>query len=105
MPTEITEVIKLHANGEPTFESLGLGGYGPIGIIQTFYELLHVDCNLPWWATIVLTSALIKIATFPFTISVHKNTSNMNKIMPQIVKLQEDMTEARKCGNSQEGVY
>lgn len=105
MPTEITEVIKLHANGEPTFESLGLGGYGPVGIIQTFYELVHINCNLPWWATIVLTSVLIKVATFPLSISVQKNTSNMNRILSQIIKLQENMTDARRCGNSQDGVY
>lgn len=105
MPTEITEVIKLHANGEPTFESLGLGGYGPVGIFQTFYELLHVNCNLPWWATIVLTSVLIKLATFPCSIFVQRNSGNMCKVLPEIVKLQENMTEARKCGNSQEGVY
>lgn len=105
MPAEITEVIKLHANGEPTFESLGLGGYGPVGIIQTFYELVHVNCNLPWWATIVLISVLIKVATFPLSISVHKNTSNMNRILLQMMKLQENMTDARRCGNSQDGVY
>ncbi|XP_033190099.2 OXA1L mitochondrial inner membrane protein [Bombus vancouverensis nearcticus] len=102
LPAEITEVIKLHANGEPTFESLGLGGYGPVGIIQTFYELVHVNCNLPWWATIVLISVFIKVATFPLSISVHKNTSNMNRILPQMVKLQENMTDARRCGNSQD---
>ncbi|XP_043593072.1 mitochondrial inner membrane protein OXA1L isoform X1 [Bombus pyrosoma] len=102
LPTEITEVIKLHANGEPTFESLGLGGYGPMGIIQTFYELLHINCDLPWWATIVLTSVLIKLATFPCSIIVQRNTSNMSKILPQMIRLQENMTEARNCGNSQE---
>ncbi|XP_050581389.1 mitochondrial inner membrane protein OXA1L [Bombus affinis] len=102
LPTEITEVIKLHANGEPTFESLGLGGYGPVGIIQTFYELLYVNCNLPWWATIILTSALIKFATFPCTVSAHKNSSKMTNILPKMVKLQDNITEARKCGNFQE---
>ncbi|XP_060815610.1 mitochondrial inner membrane protein OXA1L [Bombus pascuorum] len=102
LPTEITEIIKLHANGEPTFESLGLGGYGPMGIIQTFYELLHINCNLPWWATIVLTSVLIKFVTFPCSVLTQKNASNMNNILPQIVKLQENMTEARTCGNYQE---
>ncbi|XP_071876454.1 OXA1L mitochondrial inner membrane protein [Bombus fervidus] len=101
-PTEITEIIKLHTNGEPTFESLGLGGYGPMGIIQTFYELLHINCNLPWWATIVLTSTLIKFATFPCTILAQKNATNMSTILPQMVRLQENMTEARTCGNYQE---
>lgn len=102
LPTNITEAIKLHANGEPTFESLGLGGYSPIGIIQTFYELLHINCNLPWWATIVITSVLVKLITFPCVIFAQRNSSNMNNILPKMVKLQENMTAARKCGNYHE---
>lgn len=47
-------VQKVHANGEVAFESLGLGGYSPVGIIQSSMEWLHVSFNLPWWSTIAI---------------------------------------------------
>ncbi|KAG6798192.1 mitochondrial inner membrane protein OXA1L [Apis mellifera caucasica] len=102
---EITKTLDLHANGEPTFESLGLGGYGPFGLSQYFYEWLHISCDLPWWATIILTSTLIKLLTFPCSISIQKNNAKLNNILPQMVKIQENMTEARKCGNSMEAAH
>ncbi|XP_031365570.1 mitochondrial inner membrane protein OXA1L [Apis dorsata] len=99
---EITKTINLHANGEATFESLGLGGYGPFGLFQYFYEWLHISCDLPWWATIILTSTIIKLLTFPCSIAIQKNNAKLNNVLPQMVKIQENMTDARKCGNSME---
>ncbi|XP_017754895.1 PREDICTED: mitochondrial inner membrane protein OXA1L [Eufriesea mexicana] len=99
---EITQVIKYHANGEPTFESLGLGGYGPIGLIQSFYEFVHINCSLPWWLTIMLISILLKLAMFPTSVSTQRNNAKMQLIIPQIVQIQEKMTDARKCGNMEE---
>lgn len=49
---ELTKVI-LSANGEPTFASLGLGGWTPSGIVQQLLEYVHVE-GLPWWLAIVL---------------------------------------------------
>ncbi|PBC31058.1 mitochondrial inner membrane protein OXA1L [Apis cerana] len=102
---EITKTINLHANGEPTFESLGLGGYGPFGLFQYFYEWLHISCDLPWWATIILTSTIIKLLTFPCSIAMQKNNAKLNNVLPQMVKIQENMTDARKCGNSLEAAH
>ncbi|XP_043524618.1 mitochondrial inner membrane protein OXA1L [Frieseomelitta varia] len=99
---EITKIINLHPNGEPTFESLGLGGFGPFGIFQSFYELLHINCHLSWWATIILTSVILKLATFPCSIYAQRNSVNMQRVLPQMVKLQQNMTDARRCGNTHE---
>lgn len=46
-------VVKVHPNGETAFESLGLGGYSPVGLVQNLLEFVHISCNMPWWATIV----------------------------------------------------
>lgn len=51
MPTPTEEV--LNSLGEPTFTSLGLGGYAPSGWIQSGLEALHVGLDLPWWGAIV----------------------------------------------------
>lgn len=55
IPEQLAEITeKLNALGEPTFESLGLAGWSPIGLVHRFFEFAHVDLGLPWWQTIVL---------------------------------------------------
>lgn len=49
---EITEA--LNAAGEPAFETMGLGGWTPVGIVQNCLEYLHIACDLPWWTSIVI---------------------------------------------------
>lgn len=57
LPTPIQEmvenIVKLHPNGEPMLESLGLGGWYPSGILQSLLELMHINLDMPWWLTIV----------------------------------------------------
>lgn len=51
----VEEIVSAtNALGEPTLQSLGLGGWSPIGIIQQLLDMVHVSCGLPWWATIAL---------------------------------------------------
>jgi len=49
----VENIVKLHPNGEPTFESLGLGGWTPVGMVQNFLEFMHINLGMPWWLTIV----------------------------------------------------
>lgn len=53
----------LNALGEPTFQSLGLGSWTPVGFIQSCLEYVHVSANLPWWATIAIGELLFFPAT------------------------------------------
>lgn len=39
---------------EPTFASQGLGGWSPVGLVQSAFELLHINVGMPWWMTIVV---------------------------------------------------
>lgn len=47
-------VDQLNALGEPTFASLGLGGWTPVGFVQNCFEYLHVTLGIPWWEAIVI---------------------------------------------------
>ncbi|XP_076758949.1 OXA1L mitochondrial inner membrane protein [Xylocopa sonorina] len=98
----IVEAIKVHANGEPTFESLGLGGYSPIGLIQSYFEWLHISCDMPWWLSVVVTALFIKIVTFPLAIDVQRNTSKLQNVLPEMVELQDRLTQSRRTGNVEE---
>ena len=54
IPPEVTEQIVETVGGEPTFASLGLGGWSPVGLVQNSLEYLHIGCDLPWWTSIVI---------------------------------------------------
>ncbi|CAK9799389.1 Mitochondrial inner membrane protein OXA1L [Anthophora quadrimaculata] len=99
---QIIEAVKLHANGEVTFDSIGLGGWGPIGIMQSYFEWIHITCDMPWWGAIILTSVIVKLVTIPFTVDVMRNSAKMQNVVPEMVQLQENLTEARNSGNAEE---
>ncbi|XP_063232812.1 mitochondrial inner membrane protein OXA1L [Bacillus rossius redtenbacheri] len=90
------------AAGEPSFASMGLGGWGPVGIVQNCLEYLHVDCGVPWWASIVIGTVVVRMALFPLVIKAQRNAAKMNNYMPQLQVLQMKMTEARETGNQLE---
>lgn len=98
---EISDIVSnLAANGEPTFASLGLGGWTPVGIVQNCMEFLHVGCDLPWWGVIAIGTICVRLALFPLVIASQRNAAKMNNHMPQMQVLQMKMTEARQAGNS-----
>lgn len=61
IPQDIIDetVNQLNALGEPTLESLGLGGYSPVGLAQKAFEFLHVSVGLEWWAAIAVGECII----------------------------------------------
>lgn len=87
---------------EPTFASLGLGGWSPVGALQTALEFLHVDCGLPWWGTIIASTIAMRLLLTPVVIISQRNAAKMNNAMPDIQKIQLKMTEARQRGNAAE---
>lgn len=122
-PPPIPEVLseevvqQLNSLGEPTFASLGLGGWTPVGMVQNCFEYLHVSLGVPWWAAIVIgkkrvlcsTEPLIFLSTagtifirtlmLPLVVIAQRNAAKMNNNLPQMQALQQKMTEARLAGN------
>lgn len=95
-----TVVEALAANGEPTFASLGLGGYSPIGLLQNVLEFMHVSCDLPWYVTIALSTVLIRVLLTPLVIISQRNAAVMRNVMPEMQEIQNKLTEARQMGNA-----
>ncbi|XP_078046800.1 OXA1L mitochondrial inner membrane protein isoform X2 [Augochlora pura] len=92
-------IIILKANGEPTLESIGLGGYYPIGLVQKVLDAMHYYFEMPWWAAIAVGTLCVRILLFPLVIKIQRNSANMNKYAPEMQKLQQKMSEARRKGN------
>lgn len=100
---DITEAVQsLAANGEPTFASLGLGGWSPIGIVQNCLEYLHISLDVPWWGAIMIGTVVVRLLMFPLVIVSQRNTAVMNNNLPEIQLLQTKMTQARQTGNQLE---
>ncbi|XP_033207798.1 mitochondrial inner membrane protein OXA1L-like [Belonocnema kinseyi] len=56
-----------------SLQSYGLGGYLPIGLTQHFLFFINTTCGLPWWTTIILGTAGIKVALFPLFLKMQKH--------------------------------
>jgi len=93
-PLEISEII-----GEPSFDSLGLASWWPSGRMQYFMETLHIGIELEWWQTIVVSTVLMRCLMFPVVVMSQRNMANMANNSPQMMVIQDKMTEARKRGD------
>ncbi|KAL0821174.1 hypothetical protein ABMA28_005793 [Loxostege sticticalis] len=101
--SEVTEAVQsLAANGEPTFASLGLGGWSPVGLVQNCLEFLHVSLDVPWWGAILIGTICVRVVMFPLVIMSQRNSATMNNNLPEIQLLQLKMTQARQTGNQLE---
>lgn len=85
---------------EPTFASIGLGGWSPVGLLQYWLEFLHVSCDLPWWGAIVVSTICMRALLTPLVIIVQRNAAKMSEVMPKMQEIQVKITEARQMGNA-----
>uniref|UniRef100_W8BGV9 Mitochondrial inner membrane protein OXA1L n=1 Tax=Ceratitis capitata TaxID=7213 RepID=W8BGV9_CERCA len=90
----------LNAAGEPTFASIGLGGWTPVGLVENCMEFLHISCDMPWWGAIAVGTLVVRTIIFPLVIMAQRNAAKLNNFMPQMQVLQVKMTEARQSGNA-----
>lgn len=93
---------ELNALGEPTLQSMGLGGNGPAGCIQQILEFLHVTVDVPWWGAIALGAVVIRTILFPLMIYQRKVAINFRNHMPTIARLQQKISDAKTVGNNVE---
>nr|CAD7407403.1 unnamed protein product [Timema cristinae] len=96
--SDMSDVI-VQVAGEPSFASMGLGGWTPVGIVQNCMEYLHIGLDLPWWASIALGTVVVRVIMFPLVIAAQRNAAKMNNNLPQLQILQMKMSEARQSGN------
>ncbi|XP_033113554.1 mitochondrial inner membrane protein OXA1L-like [Anneissia japonica] len=87
---------------EVPFSELGLGGYSPVGLLQTALEFLHVSAGLPWWAAIATGTLIARVAVFPIIVRNQRYSVRMNNVMPTFQRLTAKFNEARSSGDQTE---
>ena len=55
VPIESTGVDIVTNFGDPPFEALGLASWWPSGRVQFLMEYIHVQLDVPWWGTIMIS--------------------------------------------------
>ncbi|XP_066595869.1 mitochondrial inner membrane protein OXA1L [Prorops nasuta] len=96
--------VQHHVNGDITFESLGLGGYSPVGILQKVFEWLHIECDLPWWSCILIATTCIRLIILPIAIKTQRQSAKMRVYMPKLNELQQNLKEAKLSPDPMEGI-
>ena len=82
------DAARVLAEGE-TFSSLGLGGYSPVGLLQSSMELIHNSTGLPWWGTILVSTLCIRVLFLPINLYLQKNAIRLNNVQPLVHKMKE----------------
>lgn len=83
------------------FKAMGLANFTPVGLIEEFFEILHVTTGLPWWGTITLATIILRLALFPLIIKGQLNIAKLTKIQPKSQKLMDQIRKAREEGDQQ----
>lgn len=96
IPSDVPVEFYLNAAGEPALSTLGLGHwYLPTGWVQQGLDFLHANLDLPWWATIMLGTLILRTATIPIAIYNQRSAGQMQIHMPKLQELQGKLQEAR----------
>ena len=112
-PREITDAIETSTQGrwgEDTAQlsdlvakgdlaSLGLGGWGPVGLVQHTLDYLHASAHLPWWVAIAGMTVLLRLVLVPVVVKMQRNAALLNNIRPELEAIQKRLKEFQQTGN------
>lgn len=81
-------------------KDLGLDyGWGPSSIIQYVIEHIHIWSGLPWWASIVGTGLLVRLALLYPMMGAADNAAKMQNVKPLTDPLRLKMLHQNATGN------
>ncbi len=82
--------------------SLGLASYySPIGLIQNAIELCYLTFGLSWWATLIVSTFVIRFALFPIAVKAQKASVDLQNLRPLIDPIKEKAAVLQKRGDAQ----
>ena len=85
-------------------QAAGLGGYGPVGIVQSSIELIHTTTGLPWWLSLIAFSGSLRVMLTPLTIMTQQIAGKMAEHQVPIQQQMERIQMARMEGKREEAM-
>lgn len=79
--------------------SIGLGGYSPVGLVQTSLDYLH-QLGLPWWGAILVCTVVLRAALFPMVVKLQSNAARLNNIRPEMDRIMLRVKQHKEVGNT-----
>ena len=87
---------------EPSLQSLGLAHCRPSGIMQAIMESLHLNLDLNWSGTIILTTVIARTCIFPLLLYDKKSSIRTNHNLPELQRLEGLWKHSRKANKSKQ---
>jgi len=64
----------------------------PVGTIQSLLEQVHTYTGMPWWASLAVTTALLRtILTFPLMVYSTNNKAKLEQLQPEVRNLSREL--------------
>ena len=66
--------------------------FPPIGAVQSLLELVHTYTGLPWWASLAITTAVLRtVLTLPLMAYSMNNKAKLERLQPEIGNLSKEL--------------
>lgn len=83
-------------------KALGLDyGWGPTAFIEYILEHVHVYSGTPWWASIIITAVVVRVALIKFYIDASDQGARLAHASPLMKPIQEKLKAASAAGNNE----
>ena len=76
-------------------KALGLDyGWGPTAMMEYILEHVHIWSQTPWWASIILSAFLVRLALFKLNVNAADQAGRLARATPQIKPIQDKIRVA-----------
>ncbi|KAK0593452.1 hypothetical protein LWI29_036933 [Acer saccharum] len=88
-----TQVVANHAPAVNEVAIAAADSFLPVAALQHVIDAVHNFTGLNWWASIIITTLLIRSATFPLLINQLKATSKLTLMRPHLEEIKQNMQD------------
>ncbi|KAG7575130.1 Membrane insertase YidC/ALB3/OXA1/COX18 [Arabidopsis suecica] len=95
VPDEIIEAVTTTSQAVPAINEVAIAAADsafPVAALQHLIDGVHSFTGLNWWASIALTTVLIRGVTIPILLNQLKATYKLNVLRPQLEELRQEMS-------------
>ncbi|KAJ3053292.1 Mitochondrial inner membrane protein oxa1l [Rhizophlyctis rosea] len=78
---------------------LGLENNTPVGLVERLLEAIYVTTGLPWWATIIAATVIMRAALFPLILKGNRAVTIIHNVKPLTDPINASMKRAKANGD------